>query len=593
MRRKTWPALPTALSFAILLTSCSAGTAAVPVSRSLADATSPERDARFAAVRAHIQRLVDEGGVPSIAVAVAMDGKILWEEGFRLADRERGIAATAHTPYSIASINKAITSTAIMILSERGDIDLDAPLDDYLGGIRFSGLAGDRRDVTPRRAMAHSAGLPQRFHTVYAGDEMPTAERTLTRYGMVVFPPGEYFHYSNVGYRALDVAIANTSGKSYGEFLSEEIFAPLGMSRGALDLHPAWASEAAKRYDPQQKPMRHYVTDHPGSGDVWASAHDLLRFGMLHLGTPLPGQRPVLRPESIAAMQQVASAPGRNWGLGWHLTDDRGHRLVEHGRGQPGANTQLSLYPDSGIAIVVLSNRSGGEAYDISRRIAAVLLPHRGESATAPPAAQSAARPRADFSGTWSGTLTTYEREEPFVLIFQPYGDVHVRIGGMMTSLVNDFSASDVLRGSFLGLMNTSDARPHHHTLGFTLLPRGDELIGEVTASLAEPLLVLSSFVQLAPVDTAQLDVYTGVYRHGEGDLRVITREGDQLYSRRGGGRPFALDAFGEDTFILVGTGGTLLRFRRENGRIVEAELVPSAGPGGRARRVEESPGPA
>jgi CubicO group peptidase (beta-lactamase class C family) len=587
MSRKTWPVLFTTLSLAILLAGCGTGCPAVPVTATAAAAPSPVRDARFDSVRAHIQRLVNDGGAPSIAVAVAKDGQILWEEGFGLANCERGIAATAHTPYSIASINKAITSTAIMILSERGDIDIDAPLDDYLGGIRFSGIAGDRRNVTPRLAMAHSAGLPQRFRTVYAGDEMPTAEQTLTRYGMVVFPPGEYFHYSNVGYRSLDVAIANVSGQSYGEFLRREVFVPLGMTRSALDLHPSWSAEAATRYGPRQQPIRHYVTDHPGSGDVFASAHDLMRFGMFHIGTPLPDQRPVLRPESIAEMQRVNSAPGQNWGLGWELTGDRGHRVVAHGGGQPGVNTQLALYPDAGLVVVILSNRSGGDAYDISRRIAAVVLPNEGTGALPPPASPSATVSLSDLTGTWAGTLTTYEREEPFVLIFHPYGDVHVRVGGRMTSLVNDVSASDVVRGSFHGLMNTSDAMGHHHTLHLTLLPRGGELVGELMALVTEPLLVLTSAVRVARVDAARLDEYAGVYRHGEGDLRMITRQGDQLYSQRTGGRRFALDPVGEDAFVLVGTAGTALRFLRENGRVVEAELVPSGGVGSRARRVE------
>ncbi len=152
-------------------------------------------DARFDSVRAVIQRLVNEDSVPSITVAVAKDGRILWEEGFGWANRERGVAATPHTPYSLASVTKPITSTAVVLLSERGLIDLDAPIESYLGGLRLKGLAGDTRGVTPRRAMAHSAGLPTHYNAHFIRDRVPPPEQTFGRYGIVVFEPGEQFEY--------------------------------------------------------------------------------------------------------------------------------------------------------------------------------------------------------------------------------------------------------------------------------------------------------------------------------------------------------------------------------------------------------------
>lgn len=594
MDRNSWLPIGGLLCAAALLTACSAGMAPGPerVREGRAEATAVARDARFDGVRAHVERLVNEGGIPSVAVAVARNGEVLWQEGFGMADRERRLAATPATPYSLASINKAVTSTAVMMLNEQGRIDLDAPLETYLGGVRFAGLAAGTREVTARRAMSHSAGLPVHFRTVYEGEEGPTPEQTLTRYGFVAYPPGTRFLYSNIGYRALDVAISNVTGQGYGEFLRRQLFLPLGMTRSGLNLNvdPAWASEVAARYDGRGNRLRAYTTDHPGSGDVWASAHDMLRFAMLHLGTLLPGQQAVLRQETLAEMHRTAGRPEWNWGLGWQLAVDRGHRVVEHGGGQPGVSTQLSLYPDEELAIVVLSNVSGGHAYDISRRIAAAVLPQPREASAggAAPAAGAAIPPLSELAGTWDGTLTTFERDEPIVLIFQPDGDVHVRTGARLTSLVNNLRVSaDGVQGSFHGILNTSDARPHQHTLGFTLWPAGDEITGLLTATASDPLLVLSSFVRLHRRDASRLDEYAGVYRHGENDLRRIVREGDRLFSQRGSGPRYELDPFGEDVFLLVGTDGTSLRFIRENGRVVAVELTPASGASSRARRVE------
>jgi len=86
----------------------------------------------FDATQIQIEQLVAKGEVPSLSVAVARDGKIIWEKGFGLADREKNIPATEHTKYSLASISKQLTATGLMILVERGQIKLDSPINDYL-----------------------------------------------------------------------------------------------------------------------------------------------------------------------------------------------------------------------------------------------------------------------------------------------------------------------------------------------------------------------------------------------------------------------------------------------------------------------------
>src|SRR5881409_4243319 len=97
----------------------------------------------FGAVRDLIRtRLVDQV-IPSLAVAVAREGEILWEEGFGWADRENRVPATEHTMYSLASISKPITATGLMVLKEQGKIDLDRPIDDYLGDAKLTARVGE------------------------------------------------------------------------------------------------------------------------------------------------------------------------------------------------------------------------------------------------------------------------------------------------------------------------------------------------------------------------------------------------------------------------------------------------------------------
>src|SRR5262245_14027032 len=116
------------------------GCAWVPVSASVkmrqptvSKKTAAARAVDFSAVRAMIRAGLVEDVVPSVAVAVARNGEILWEEGFGWADRENRIPATEHTMYATASVTKNFTATALMLLQARKQLDLDRPVNDYLG----------------------------------------------------------------------------------------------------------------------------------------------------------------------------------------------------------------------------------------------------------------------------------------------------------------------------------------------------------------------------------------------------------------------------------------------------------------------------
>src|SRR5207245_1516081 len=147
------------------------------------------RPDRFDGVRGAIHRLLDSASAPSLAVAVAKDGRILWEEAFGWQDREKQVPATVNTMYSLASISKPITATGLMVLVERGKVDLDHPTNDYLGLGKLSGLAGDAPGATVRRVLSHTAGLPLHYQFFYAngGYGAPTMDETIARYGILVF----------------------------------------------------------------------------------------------------------------------------------------------------------------------------------------------------------------------------------------------------------------------------------------------------------------------------------------------------------------------------------------------------------------------
>src|SRR6185503_16305803 len=178
----------------------------------------------FSRARQLIQEHMVEWSIPSISVAVARRGEILWEEGFGWADRENRIPATEHTMYYMASIDKSFTAMALMILQERKQLDLDRPVNDYLGGAKLTSPAWNPAEATVRRVANHTAGL-----TTFNLRKHPIDE-TIHRYGVIFWPPGERFDYSNLGYKVLDEVVARVSGKSFSNFMRAEIFWPLGMT---------------------------------------------------------------------------------------------------------------------------------------------------------------------------------------------------------------------------------------------------------------------------------------------------------------------------------------------------------------------------
>jgi CubicO group peptidase (beta-lactamase class C family) len=201
------------------------------------------KEPEFAGVRNIIREMMVSGAVPSIAVAVVRNGRILWEEGFGWADREQRIPATPHTMYYTASSTTTFTTTALMMLQEQNGLDLDRPVNDFLGTAKLWSPRFAPAGATIRRVATHTAGLT----TYNPTTPLPIGEQ-IRRYGVLFWPPGERFDYSNFGPIILEEVAARVSGKAYGDFVRDQVFWPLGMTRAAYGVPPELESYAAQRY---------------------------------------------------------------------------------------------------------------------------------------------------------------------------------------------------------------------------------------------------------------------------------------------------------------------------------------------------------
>ena len=450
---------------------------------------------RFAGVAELIQRELLERSIPSLALAVVEAGEIVWEAAWGWADRERRVPATPHTMYSLASVSKPIATTGLMLLVERGILDLDRPINNYLPDTPLRARVGRAEDATVRRVANHTSGLPLHFQFFPADepDRRPPLSETIHRYGYLVTAPGERYQYSNLGYGVLDYLIARHSGKSFVDFMRHELFLPLGMTRSSVDIGPGLEELQATRYAADGTPIAFYDFDHPGASAVYGSAHDLARFALLHLGALRGDQKPILKPESLHAMREPTAdaGEGNGYGVGIRSREDvPGVRVVGHNGGMAGVSTTLELVPSRGLAVVALTNASNGFVYALPEKIFDLFLPGyaepaeraRSERREAANARQDEPLP-GDLRGEWNGTISTYEGERSLQLRFQEDGDVHARIGDGLWALVNEPKLREGrLTGKMLGDIGTADAarRPYH--LHLDLACRGDRIDGATIA---------------------------------------------------------------------------------------------------------------
>ncbi|MCZ0933588.1 MAG: serine hydrolase [Gemmatimonadetes bacterium] len=462
----------------------------------------------FSSVGEEIRRALVAWDQPSMAVAVARGGEVVWAEGFGWADRERRIPATEHTMYSLASISKPITATGLMILVERGLVDLDAPANDYLGPAKIDGRAWDAAGATVRRVASHTAGLPLHYQFFYEDEpyRRPHMDETIRRYANLVTAPDERWNYSNLGYGILDYIIERISGQAYMDFMRDEVFRPLGLTRTSVDVGPGLEDFTATRYATDQSPIAFYDFDHPGGSAVFSSAHDLVRFGMFHLGRDLPEQRRIISDASIEAMRQPIreNAPTDAYGLGWVMRDlPGGLRLQRHGGGMGGVRTELAIAPEENAAVVVLSNSATPLTGYISNLLWHTLFPdavpkptrpevpdpHRLEREGILEESGDGAAPLIDFApmpevaGDWVGEVDTHLGPHRLALAIDEGGRVHVQLGDDLWTLLNNARFDgEYLRGGFRGDIGTEDANRTDYVLSVELRLRGDVLNGSVMA---------------------------------------------------------------------------------------------------------------
>jgi len=301
-------------------------------------------------------------------VLAVRDGKILLNQGYGSANLEWGVPNSPTTKFRLGSITKQFTAACILLLEERGKLKTDDPVKKYLPD---APAAWDK--ITIFHLLTHTSGIPSfTGFPDYRSTEAvrTTPEQLVARFRdkPLEFQPGEKWNYSNSGYVLLGYLVEKISGQSYSEFVQQNIFDRLGMKDSGYDSNSAIIPHRADGYTRRPKGLEHagYIDmSIPFSaGALYSTTEDLLRWEQGLFGGKLL---------SAVSLQKMTTPFKHDYAFGLGVLENKGHKLIEHGGGIEGFNTQLSYYPDDKLVIAVLCNVNGGDPGAIAAKLAAVV----------------------------------------------------------------------------------------------------------------------------------------------------------------------------------------------------------------------------
>lgn len=336
-----------------------------------------------AKVDAAVKSAMEAAGTPSAQVAVVQDGKIVLSKAYGDAQIAPAVPATTKTRYEIASVSKEFTAAAALLLVEDGKLSLDDHVSKW-----FPDLTGADQ-ITVRQLLSHTAGVsdfwPQDYvMLVVTKPTTPQAVMNDWAKKPLDFKPGDDWQYSNTGYIVAGQIIEKVSGRPLFDFINDRILKPVGItdavdiSAGNLKLPDAMGNErralAPNRPTPPDGKGWFY-----GSAFLGMTAEDVAKWDLSFL------KKSLLKPDSyVTETTTIKLNNGKDTGyaMGLFVSKPGGHTEIEHSGEGAGYISENRIYPDDGLAIVVLTNTmSGGAADEIADRIAYMAIPQTGEDA--------------------------------------------------------------------------------------------------------------------------------------------------------------------------------------------------------------------
>jgi len=336
--------------------------------------------------------LLVQENLPGLSVAVAVDGAVVWAEGFGYAAEDR-TPVTPITRFRLGALSKPMTAVAAALLHDQGRLDLDAPVQRYVPA-----YPQKQWTVTTRQLMGDVAGVHRGRGDNIDGDSMPTQHCAnldeaveLFAGDQLRFEPGTQHRYSIFGWVLVSAVVERAAKEPFARFMQRQVFEPLGMDRTVVEEREG--IDDATSYTPRAilRTRLGIKEDGPpdysclaGAGAFLSTPTDLVRLGSAVLK---PG---LLKAEAITSLQtptRLASGASTTYALGWTVGSVQlagSPALMVSHRGSPrGGTVSLLTFPDLGLTVAVAANTNVSGVNPLALQVADAFARHqklRGDS---------------------------------------------------------------------------------------------------------------------------------------------------------------------------------------------------------------------
>jgi CubicO group peptidase (beta-lactamase class C family) len=316
------------------------------------------------------------------SILIARDGKVLYSQGYGMANLEHDVPNTPQTKFRLGSITKQFTAMAILILQERGKLNVHDRVKQH-----FPEAPKAWDEITIEHLLTHTSGIPNYTENPDFLRTLPvrvTLKELIAKFKdrPLDFKPGAKFKYSNSGYIMLGQIIETASGKNYPSFMKEAVFGPLDMKDTGYDNATVLIKHRASGYTRRLGVVLtncDYVdmSIPHAAGALYSTVLDLLKWDQALYDEKLVPRK---------SLEAMFTPHKGNYGYGWIIDKKFGVPRYSHGGGIMGFVTTIERYPDEKLLVVALSNLETAPVFSIGTDLAAMA---KGEKYTMPGAGES------------------------------------------------------------------------------------------------------------------------------------------------------------------------------------------------------------
>ncbi len=319
----------------------------------------------------------------AVSIVLVEDMEILWARGFGVEDLNKSTKADANTVYRVGSVSKLFTDIGIMQLVEKGEVDLDAPITDYLP--EFRPRSRFKRKITLRQLMSHRSGLLREpLVGNYFDDDEPTLEATVKSIidSDVIYAPESKIKYSNGAIATVGYVLEKLKGEPFASYLRKNVLLPMGLTHSAFeplpDITDRLADATMWSYDGRVFDAPTFELGMSPAGSMYAPVLDLGQFMKVLFNDGKGPNGPVIKKETLQLMLTSQFNDGKDqrhnvgFGIGFSLSEQGGYKRVGHGGAVYGFSTQLYALPEVKLGVAITS--SVDVTNTITRRVAIYAL---------------------------------------------------------------------------------------------------------------------------------------------------------------------------------------------------------------------------